>query len=237
LADQLGIEITRFNSKESDRSKLAHFLLSRKVNLVFDVGANVGQYGRELRAIGYGGRIISFEPISAAHAQLNKGALRDPNWIVVPRTAIGSEEGVISIKVSSDAVLSSVLRGANWLSRIGGNSMVACEEQVPLVTLNSLAPQYIKHGDVAFLKIDVGGFEYEVVHGGDKILNALCGVQFQLPLVHHGEKPFRFILDYMESKGFRLYSFGSALAGEVGGREVRFDAIFVGRGTAESPAH
>lgn len=41
LANQLGIEVNRFNLKVSDRAKLARVLLSSKVNLVLDVGADM----------------------------------------------------------------------------------------------------------------------------------------------------------------------------------------------------
>ncbi len=239
LANQLGIEITRFNSKGSDRARLSRFLLSRQVNLVFDVGANVGQYGKELRALGYGGRIVSFEPVESAHLRLKKVAARDANWVVAPRTAIGSEEGVICINVCANSVFSSVFRGTHLLGRMDANAQVAHEEQVPLVTLNSMAPQYIERDDVAFLKIDVQGFEYEVLHGADKILSSLCGVQLELSLLplYQGEKPFRFMLDFMESKRFELHSLASVFADETTGREIQLDAIFVRCGGADRLTH
>jgi FkbM family methyltransferase len=234
LANQLGVEITRFNSKGSDRSRLARVLLSRKVNLIFDVGAGVGHYARELRAVGYRGRIISFEPVSGAYAQLKKSAARDQHWTVAPRTAIGSEEGVISIGVSANSVFSSALRGTNPLGRINANSPVPGEEQVPLLTLNSLAPQYMKRGDVIFLKIDVRGFEYEVLRGADKILTALAGAQLRLSFVpiHRGENPFRFMLDFMASQGFELHSLASFFADETVRHENQIDAIFLRGGAA-----
>ncbi|MGH9716308.1 MAG: FkbM family methyltransferase [Candidatus Acidiferrales bacterium] len=237
LANQLGIDITRFDSKRSDRARLAHFLESRNVNLVFDVGANVGQYGRELRGLGYRGRIISFEPVAAAHQRLAKAAGRDPHWTVAPRTAIGSEDGVISINISANSVFNSVLQGANLLSRVDSKAVIS-EERVPLVTLNSLAPLYMNHGDVAFLKIDVQGFEYEVLHGADNILSELCGAQMELSLIplYQGEKPFRFMLDFMECKGFQLHSVVSVFGDEASGGEFHLDAIFVRSGGSDTSA-
>lgn len=231
LANQFGIEISRLGSKRSQRERLGDFLLSNNVSLVFDVGANVGEYGRELRALGYGGRIISFEPLSGAHARLKKSAAGDPQWIVAPRTAIGSEEGVISVHASRNCMVRSALQGANLLSRVAMNA----GEQVPLLTLNSLAPQYVRAADAVFLKIDVPGFEYEVLDGADKILNRLCGVQLDVSLVplYRDEKPFRFILDLMESKGFRLQSLASVFAEGNTSGEIQLDAIFIRRKTAD----
>jgi len=236
MANQLGIEITRYNSISSARARLARFLESHKVTLVFDVGANVGQFGRELRTLGYRGRIVSFEPVSAAYERLSKAASRDPNWIVAPRTAIGSEEGVISINVSENSVFSSVLPGAKLLTRMDSMSAVAREEQVPLATLDSLAPVYMNRGDISFLKIDVQGFEYEVLHGAESILSGLCGVQLEASLVplYQGEKPFRFMLDFMECKGFELHSLASVFADDATGREIQLDAIFVRGGGSGS---
>jgi len=235
LAAQLGIEITPFNSRGSDRAQLARFLGSRKVNLIFDVGANVGEYGRELRTLGYRGRIVSFEPLPAAHERLAKAASRDAHWTVAPRTAIGSEEGLISI---TNSAFSSVLRTAELRTRMHANCAIAHEEQVPLVTLDSVAPMHMCRSDVAFLKIDVQGFEYEVLHGADRLLGQLCGVQLDVSLVplYQGEKSFRFMLDFMECKGFDLHSLASVFMADTTGREIQLDAIFVRRGGPASRA-
>jgi hypothetical protein len=59
---------------------LMDFIRSREIDVVLDVGANVGQFGESLRAGGFLGKIISFEPLSAAYEALAVKAEADGNW-------------------------------------------------------------------------------------------------------------------------------------------------------------
>src|SRR5512132_480081 len=52
------------------------------IDCVLDVGANVGQYGTELRHAGYRGRLLSFEPVPAPAARRRQAAAGDPEWTV-----------------------------------------------------------------------------------------------------------------------------------------------------------
>ena len=70
----VGLEVSRA------QPNLIDFLQSRSVDCVLDVGANEGQFGRWLRNHGYSGRIISFEPISAAYQLLLAEAAGDVSW-------------------------------------------------------------------------------------------------------------------------------------------------------------
>ena len=49
---------------------MTSMLAAHNVNLVFDVGANTGQFAKAIRGDGFNGRIVSFEPLIAAHEQL-----------------------------------------------------------------------------------------------------------------------------------------------------------------------
>src|SRR5690242_18383343 len=75
---------------------------------VFDIGANIGQYGAALRASGFDGRIISCEPLSDAYPLLAKRAQGDVSWTTL-NTAVGTEPGEIEINVSANSYSSSIL--------------------------------------------------------------------------------------------------------------------------------
>ena len=56
---------------------------------VLDVGANEGQYGQQLRDIGYAGWIVSFEPVADVFQSLARVAAGDSRWLTFP-LAVGS---------------------------------------------------------------------------------------------------------------------------------------------------
>ena len=79
------------------------------MTVVLDVGANAGQYGRELRTLGYRGRIVSFEPQPGPFAALEAASTADPAWTAV-LLALGAEAGTAQMNVSALDVSSSTLR-------------------------------------------------------------------------------------------------------------------------------
>src|SRR4051812_5549404 len=62
------------------------------VNVVIDVGANIGQTGHAFRERGYSGLIVSFEPVQAVFEELREAATHDAGWICV-RAALGDYDG------------------------------------------------------------------------------------------------------------------------------------------------
>lgn len=53
------------------KSHLIHIFKKNQINCVFDIGANKGQYARQLRELGYDGLIFSFEPTSHAYGSVS----------------------------------------------------------------------------------------------------------------------------------------------------------------------
>ena len=66
--NKFGLDIKRYPSIDLRRRKL--LLDEFQISDIIDVGANFGQYGKELRDIGFKGNIYSFEPLSHAFEKL-----------------------------------------------------------------------------------------------------------------------------------------------------------------------
>jgi hypothetical protein len=126
LARRLGYDLTPRTKAKSPHAQLVAVLAHFRITCVLDVGANVGQYGAMLRAWGYPGRIVSFEPQAGAHGALVRRAAADPAWQVAPPVALGARNGRIELEVSAESVDTqgyepAVLAGAaGLLERLAG---------------------------------------------------------------------------------------------------------------------
>ena len=61
-----------------------------EIDLVIDVGANNGQFGRLLRETGYEGDILSFEPVGKTFVKLRENCANDNKWRQI-KLALGNK--------------------------------------------------------------------------------------------------------------------------------------------------
>jgi FkbM family methyltransferase len=204
-------------------------LASQRVSVVFDVGANVGQFGIELRKhVGFRGRIVSFEPLKSAHDALTRAAARDDSWEVAERVAIGAEQGTTTIHVSANSVSSSVLPMLSSHTSAAPGSAYERSERVSVVTLDSVALSRIRRDDIAFLKIDTQGYEAEVLKGAKQTLDRVAGLQLELSLVplYAGQTLMPELLNAVQGIGFETWDFSPVFVDAKTGRVLQMDAIF-----------
>lgn len=228
-ARRLGFDLQRYRPGSSYAAQLAAMLSWHQVNLIFDVGANVGDFGLELRShVGYRGRIVSFEPMAAAHEALGRVAANSVGWELAPRAAIGAKEGTITLNVSANSVSSSVLPMLDAHANAAPQSRYVNTELVPVASLDSLAPQYFRGDSIAFLKIDTQGYEDEVLQGATETLSRVVGVQLELSLVplYAGQKLMPELLEQMTGRGFELWGISPTFAEPDTGRMLQVDATF-----------
>jgi hypothetical protein len=102
----LGLDVRKY--PDFFLRKRLEFISKNKIDIVIDVGANVGQFGKEMRALGYKGKIISFEPLKDAFEKLKIEANKDFDWEVY-NLGVGSEMGKLQINVAQNSFSSSFL--------------------------------------------------------------------------------------------------------------------------------
>jgi len=159
---------------------LNDFLAHRNIQVVYDVGANVGQFGMKIRQRGYRGKIISFEPVKSVFEELKRAAGPDANWEVV-HCAVGAKPGETTIHVSRNTQFSSIKPLAERSSAIDPDSSFASSETVEVKTLDELVR---RNGGAYFIKVDTQGFEREVLDGGKTAVAGAAGVLLELPVIN-----------------------------------------------------
>jgi FkbM family methyltransferase len=229
LARRFGYDLIPRRKAKPLEAQLIAVLDRFEVDCVLDVGANVGQYGARLRAWGYRGRIVSFEPLGEAHRALTRRAAPDPQWLVAPRLALGDRDGEVEIEVSAERDMSSLLPQSDLLRRISPSSAVVRRERVMMRRLDGLAEEFLKPDGGIFLKVDVQGFEPRVLAGARQLLPRLQGVQLEMSLVrcYEGERDFRDMIDDLEDAGFRPYLLFPGYFERKLARQLQIEGVFM----------
>jgi FkbM family methyltransferase len=229
LSRSLGIDLKRYNIQTSEAAKMQRLLAYHNIDLVFDVGANIGQYAKLLRELGYSGRIVSFEPLSSAYSQLKAVSEKDPLWEIAPQAAIGNQDGEIIINIAGNSYSSSALPMLDAHLESAPESAYSGSETVKLSRLDIIAKNYIKSETKSiFLKIDVQGLEKQVLEGATAILPLVKGIKLELSLVplYKGQVLFKEMIDIVEKLGYELYGIEPGFTAEKTGRMLQMDGIF-----------
>ncbi|MEQ1798595.1 MAG: FkbM family methyltransferase [Lacibacter sp.] len=134
------------------------------VNVLFDVGANVGQTRNWFRFHVPAAKIYSFEPVKATFTQLQTSAAADANC-VLENFALGDEAGEKTIRLfDGDMTVLNSLR-----DDVMNNAANAREETIRIDTLDHYCSVHgIKKIDL--LKIDTEGFEINVLKGAQQMM-------------------------------------------------------------------
>ena len=212
----------------AEETRRARLLRSLGITLVLDVGASVGGYAAQLRRLGYGSRIISFEPLGNGFAALERAAAGDPVW-ECRRQALGSSNGTAEINVAANAVSSSLLQINDRALRSAPQAENVGTEHVQVTRLDSIWPELVRDGDRVWLKLDVQGFELQVLKGAEASLPSISCIQAELSFVplYHGSPTFLELIEYLDARGFRLAGLEEGHDDVRTGEMLQADGIFV----------
>ncbi len=149
------------------------------LQVVFDVGANVGQSRSYFRFHLPHCRIFSFEPVQASFTQLKQSAGTDMNC-VLEHLALGDKAGEKTIRLfDADMAVLNSLR-----DDVMNKAANAREETIRIDTLDHYCSVH-NIQKIDLLKIDTEGFEINVLKGAEEMLQrgdisfVYCEVGFQ----------------------------------------------------------
>jgi FkbM family methyltransferase len=203
LLHRAGVDVVRYRPVPHHLWRRAHLLHRFTPAVVLDVGANSGIYGRELRQIGYAGRIVSFEPLSTAYAALAADATRDGAWEAV-NVALGAAAGQAELNVSANSWSSSLRPMLDGHLNAAPDSRYVGRETVRVETLDAVFGRVVRPDERVWLKIDTQGHERDVLAGAAESLPCIETVELEMSPVglYEGEALFTEMFDWLVSRGF-----------------------------------
>jgi FkbM family methyltransferase len=190
---------------------------------VLDVGANEGQWARRVRAVGYPGELHSFEPGATAYAKLERAAAGDPTWHTM-RAAVGDRSGVMTLNVSANSYSSSLLPITGIHTSAAPDAAYVSIESVEATTLDALDLPPMP----TYLKIDVQGYEPQVLGGAGRLLEHVIAVEAELSLValYEGQLLAPEVCQLLRGHGFVPVAFQTAFDHPETGEILALDGLF-----------
>lgn len=186
---------------------LRRFMAFFGIDCVIDVGANAGQYARQLRKdVGFRGTILSFEPNPDVFTKLAQAASGDPLWHVY-NLALSDSDGQVEFNIMAADQFSSIQRpGANLEPIFADRNKVLRTTHIPCARLDTLLPDLAEaqNARAILLKMDTQGHDAAVVAGAGKALQRMTGVQSELAVrpLYEGATDWRTMIATLDKAGF-----------------------------------
>lgn len=229
---RVGIDVGRWPRPHDDfllDGALAAVLRAQHVNCVLDVGANVGQFGHKIRAVGYTGRIVSFEPSLTALPALRAVAEQDYSWTVRP-VALGSAAGTAKLHRYGSSDFDSLHTA---LAAGQARFPVLTEVGRSTVTVATLATEFPEAvAGIAkpriLLKSDTQGHDLDVFRGYPGLPGVVAVlVELSAQAIYKDQPHMTKVIDWLQAEGFMPVAFQPISRAADRLRVIEFDGLFM----------
>jgi FkbM family methyltransferase len=222
---KMGIPILKY--VKPDLHRRFRIIKHYKINLLFDIGANTGQYGKLMRTLSYKDKIVSFEPLNDAYSVLEKKSKGDKKW-QINNFAMGDTNTKSVINIAGNSVSSSILDMKQKHIENAPSSKYIGTQEIEIKTLNDVFHDFYSGKEKVMLKIDTQGFEKQVLEGAKDILKHVELIQLEMSLasLYENEVMFLDMIKYLESLEFKLIGIESGFSDKESGELLQVDGIF-----------
>ena len=202
-----------------------------QVDCVFDVGANDGAFVKWLReSVGFAGQVVSFEPIPAQVAVLEKKAADDPRWMICPY-ALGRCVGTHQLHVMESDVFSSFLKpDAAQPEKYADSNRIQTTLPVQVSTVAKVWHDIRNKFGVSrlYLKMDTQGFDLEVFAGAASVMGFIAALQSEVAFrrIYEGAADFYQASKVFAEAGFRPSMF-HPISFDEGLGMIEADGVYV----------
>lgn len=197
ILHSVGLDLRR----HQPQTPLLHFLISHQIGAVFDVGANIGQFSTLVREVLPEVDIYAFEPIDECYIKLVRTFTNDQKYHPY-HLALGATK-IETAPMNKNAYLpsSSLLPTTRSHTEHFPHTEHTTLETVRVERLDDLD---IKIQQKALLKMDVQGYEMEVLKGAESMLSDVAIIITEVSFIelYKSQPLFNDIYQHLYAKGF-----------------------------------
>lgn len=179
-------------------------VLTKDLNTIVDIGANKGQFALACLEWAPNAKVISFEPLPGP-SQVFTGLFKHNQNVQLHKFAIGPRHDKVVMHVSAREDSSSLLPiGVRQIAAFPGTHE-SYQRHIELAPLSA----FMNSGSIkspAFLKIDVQGYEMEVLIGCQSLLSSFDAIYCECSFIelYTGQKLASEVIDWLQDFGFSL---------------------------------
>lgn len=197
------------------------------IQTVLDVGANIGQFAKEIRKSLPGAIIYSFEPLKDCFEKLEANMQTDKNFKAF-HFALGEGNEEIEMEKNEYAPSSSILPLSSHHKELFPHAKQTTREKILVKRLDDVAKDLNLVNEI-LIKVDVQGFEDKVISGGTQTFSQAKALIMETSFIelYAGQPTFGKIYDQLKSLGF---SYAGSLQEKVDkktGKIISEDSLFL----------
>jgi FkbM family methyltransferase len=208
--------------------KLAQpWLMARGFNTVLDVGANIGHFALAAAYAYPQARLYAFEPLPDCFARLNNTLAGLPNCHGL-NIGLGPAAGVFAFEQNQFPAASSFLKLAETHKREFPQARETRSVSVNIEVLDAVAKRLALVPPI-LIKIDVQGYEDQVLRGGAQTLGQADTVLIETSFepLYQGQPLFADIFRHLTGLGLEYHGSLDQIQSAQDGRALQADSLFV----------
>jgi FkbM family methyltransferase len=223
-----GFQVSRINTLERQiKNGEFKWLQDFGIKTVLDVGANIGWFTNMMCTVLPESRIYAFEPLCDCFKNLVNNTQQNTQ-VKCFNVALGSETKDAIINKNEFSPSSSLLKMNKIHKRLFPYTQLESAEKIRVVTFESLIDE-IELSKKVLLKIDVQGFEIEVLKGMGSLLKEidLIIVETSFVELYNNQPLFGEVYSFLTSKKFNYIGNFDQMINPKTGLILQADSIFI----------
>ena len=218
-----GIELKKYKPKPN----YFDFIKSLNIKTIIDIGANTGQFAKEIRTKLPNAKIYSFEPLKEVFDNLNENFARDTKFKAL-NMALGDKKQEVEINKSSYLPSSSILEMTDVHKTLFPHTKDHTKELAKIDRLDDVVRD-LKIEKEILIKVDVQGFEDKVINGGIQTFQKarIIIIETSFKNLYFGQPTFETLYQKLKFLDFSYFGSLQQKINSKTGEIISEDSIFL----------